>query len=338
MLVLKMDQGRPGVTIGPTADLTVFNRSIVTFRQPFLGIGPRNGRASRASASSRCSRAAARARWTSTHPARPTHSVDGEYVFVITPEDAATGAGISLDVTALGAAASLTRVIEETKEARDAKRMLRSGAISAVATVDLLLVLWILVRVGRVLTRRMARLANATTEKLRIGGTELVQRQRALAIARAVTRVGRWFLILLATYEWLGFVLSQFPFTRPWGEHPQPVPVRHHHRLPGRDRRCNAGHRRRPRDLRTRALGRSRAAWVLRRRQSRAHRGRLGRPRHRAAIAPPRHDRRLDLRAHHGLPVPSRQRERGVQGGRCDRPHGLARPRAPSRSSRAGSC
>ena len=97
--------------------------------------------------------------------------------------------------------------------------MLRSGAISAIATLVFLLVLWILVRVGRVLTRQMTRLADATTEKLRVGGTELVQRQRALGIAHAVTRAGGWFLILLATYEWLGFVLSQFPFTRPWGEH-----------------------------------------------------------------------------------------------------------------------
>jgi small-conductance mechanosensitive channel len=28
----------------------------------------------------------------------------------------------------------------------------------------------------------------------------------------------RWLVVLLLTYEWLGFVLSRFPYTRPWGE------------------------------------------------------------------------------------------------------------------------
>jgi small-conductance mechanosensitive channel len=31
-------------------------------------------------------------------------------------------------------------------------------------------------------------------------------------------RVGFWALVLLLTYEWVGNVLSRFPFTRPWGE------------------------------------------------------------------------------------------------------------------------
>ena len=98
--------------------------------------------------------------------------------------------------------------------------MLRSGAIAAIATVVFLLVLWILVRVGRVLTRQMTRLADATTEKLRVGGTELVQRQRALGIAHAVTRIGGWFLILLVDVRVAGLrAVASFRSRAPWGEH-----------------------------------------------------------------------------------------------------------------------
>jgi small-conductance mechanosensitive channel len=45
-----------------------------------------------------------------------------------------------------------------------------------------------------------------------------VSHRRAIGFARNLARMGFWAVVLLLTYEWVGFVLGRFPFTRPWGE------------------------------------------------------------------------------------------------------------------------
>ena len=64
----------------------------------------------------------------------------------------------------------------------------------------------------------MLRLADSAAEKVRIGGTEVLNRTRAIGFARHLMQVVFWALVLLLTYEWIGFVLGRFPFTRVWGE------------------------------------------------------------------------------------------------------------------------
>ena len=53
---------------------------------------------------------------------------------------------------------------------------------------------------------------------MRAAGTEIVQRERVLEAIHFGMRVVFWALALLFTYQWLGFVLARFPYTRPWGE------------------------------------------------------------------------------------------------------------------------
>src|SRR5262249_55006299 len=89
---------------------------------------------------------------------------------------------------------------------------------AATATVILLLLLWVLNRLGRFVTHRMIALADVTAAQIKIGGTQLLQRERTINIVRRLLQIGFWIFVLLLLYEWLGFVLACFPYTRPWGE------------------------------------------------------------------------------------------------------------------------
>src|SRR4030095_4875313 len=86
------------------------------------------------------------------------------------------------------------------------------------ATGIYLLLLWVLRRVGRAVTAYMLRVAESTAGQLKIGGSEVLQRERTLRVVRRLLQVGFWTLAFLLTYEWFGYVLSRFPYTRPWGE------------------------------------------------------------------------------------------------------------------------
>ena len=68
------------------------------------------------------------------------------------------------------------------------------------------------------MSRRLLRLAAETAGHLKVGGTEILQRDRAIGIVRRMLQAGFWALVLLLTYEWVGYVLGRFPYTRPWGE------------------------------------------------------------------------------------------------------------------------
>jgi hypothetical protein len=96
--------------------------------------------------------------------------------------------------------------------------MTRSAIWAGGATAIYLCALWILRFVGRAVTGRMLRLAESKAGHLRIGGTEIVRSGGLQRFVNFALRVGFWALVLLLTYQWIGYVLGRFPFTRPWGE------------------------------------------------------------------------------------------------------------------------
>jgi small-conductance mechanosensitive channel len=61
-------------------------------------------------------------------------------------------------------------------------------------------------------------LAETHAGKLRLGGSELVNRERLLFLVQWLANLVFWVVALLLVYEWLGFILARFPYTRPWGE------------------------------------------------------------------------------------------------------------------------
>jgi small-conductance mechanosensitive channel len=47
---------------------------------------------------------------------------------------------------------------------------------------------------------------------------QVIESEYLIPFLQRLLNVLRWLLVLLLSYEWLSFVLSRFPYTRPWGE------------------------------------------------------------------------------------------------------------------------
>ncbi len=201
------------------ATLSVFNRAITTFRATFLGVAPaERATIARERIYSLLEKGGPAKVAVVTIPQGKMVTIDGAYAFVIAQRDVAAGAGETLDTVANAAEAHLEVAIRETREARDATLLTRAAIHSGVATLVYVAILFALARLGRWLTPRVLRVTHRTASRVRVGGAAVLQRRRAFHAMHALLRAGGWLLFLLATYEWLGFVLARFPYTRAWGE------------------------------------------------------------------------------------------------------------------------
>ena len=211
-----------GVVVGraPSGTLTVFNRPIVTFRSSVLGVTPQD----RAESALKrvlglLERGGDGAITVDKIDVGNVIKIDGGLAFIIADSDVQPLSGDTLDTVTERAVEALSKAIAETKEARDARLMLAAALWAGGATVVFLLLLALLRIAAHGTARRIARVADHAAERVKIGGGEVVTRRRAIVFARHVVQVVFWGLALLATYQWLGFVLGRFPFTRAWGEH-----------------------------------------------------------------------------------------------------------------------
>ena len=203
----------------PSARLVVFNRPIITFRSAFLGIPPQERAATALSRILKLLERGGDGRVTvEKNDLGSLVKIDGGLAFVISENDVEPLSGETLGTTTDAVVDALNKAIAETREVRDGRLMLVAAAWAGGATVTYLILLGILRLVGRVVTRRMLRFADSAAEKVRIGGTEVLNRRRAIGFARHLMRIGFWSIVLLLTYQWVGFVLGRFPFTRAWGE------------------------------------------------------------------------------------------------------------------------
>jgi small-conductance mechanosensitive channel len=145
-------------------------------------------------------------------------TIDGRSMFAVVPGDTAEGTLTEARDTARDAAAKLQLVIDESREARDLKVLLRSTAIAAGVAALALGLLWALLRVRRRVEAWLTAKTLANVDKLRVGGVEVVRREGLLRLERWLLSLAFWGLLLLLLYEWLSVTLALFPFTRPWGE------------------------------------------------------------------------------------------------------------------------
>jgi len=61
-------------------------------------------------------------------------------------------------------------------------------------------------------------MAETHAAKLQLGGAEIMNRERLISLVHWFVNFVAWVVMLLLAYEWLGFILARFPYTRPWGE------------------------------------------------------------------------------------------------------------------------
>lgn len=206
----------------PTAaSVVVFNRTVAVFRAPLLGV-PSQERARRAedilARMLKETKNGSEAVTLLKIPQGYSILVNGVLAYSMVPEDTDPVLQESLEQAAQRSAQVLELVIRETAEARNGTVLLRASGFVAAYTVALLLLIWLLRRARSWVTVRLTWLAHSHAERLKIGGESLVKRERMLQLVRRGVTLIYWLLLLFLIYDWLGFSLKRFPYTRPWGE------------------------------------------------------------------------------------------------------------------------
>lgn len=205
--------------VGPeSAELTIANRSIVVFRATLLGETP--------AARVKAAHAAIVEALDENQDLKVSiDSIESSYMvlladrraFIITPKDLAPEDGF-VGLAAERAAQKLRLVVTESQQARSLRFMLVATALSGLAT----LIYAVLLRAaywtrGRLLTL-LPKLMLRHADTLKIGQTPMFDTSFLYPSVRRLLGFVYWVLVLLFSYEWLSFVLSRFPYTRPWGE------------------------------------------------------------------------------------------------------------------------
>jgi len=134
--------------------------------------------------------------------------------FGVLPADVNPESGQTLEQITARAAERLREVLQARLAQRSLPLLIRGIVLSLVATLAFAAFVWLFVRIEREVLRRLA----AAT------GRAPGQKGLATHVGRFAVQVGwrlasgfAWIFALFAGYLWLTFVLSQFPYTRPWG-------------------------------------------------------------------------------------------------------------------------
>ena len=138
--------------------------------------------------------------------------LDDVGVFALLPGDQVRGQ------TADGVAAALRLAIGEGQEARSLKAMLRASGFALLGTLVFVAVLAAFARLRRTVRSWLVDLGSRHGRQLALGGHALLNGERIFGLARGVTSLLYFTLVVIAAAEWLGFVMRRFPYTRRWGE------------------------------------------------------------------------------------------------------------------------
>jgi len=201
----------PVETAPAPAPLRFFNRDIVTFRVPYVGYSP----AGRATAGSERIREALAKGGAGTITVVRTAQgldvlVDGIFAFRILEGDLDPNEGQTFDQIGGVVAGRLEEAIAAARQSGPSRAFVRELGIAAAATVVLGLAVWILSLVRLWLRRRIdAQL----TRRLHLG---LHERAGILRTIRSLGQIIFGLFVAILIEEWLRFVFSLFPYTRPW--------------------------------------------------------------------------------------------------------------------------
>jgi small-conductance mechanosensitive channel len=212
-----------GVPQGPAyepAELVIANRTVVTLRAPALGATPAERVESvEERVSAVVSDGGPLKVATRDIPEGVAVQVDGRLIFRVLNADVDPESGETASHVAKQAAAALQIALDELREVHNSRAILRGIGVTILASAMLALALWLLRRAYAWVAGRLEAFAHRRSERL----TQTLGHQLTgqLGLARLVVAPVRLLAVLvglLAAYEWLGVVLKQFPYTRPWGE------------------------------------------------------------------------------------------------------------------------
>jgi len=205
---------RPALATSDTARF--FNRDIVTFRSRFLGNTPAMRARAAENNIERIVEEPGEAKATfQVAPQGVIFLLNGQLVTLVTPGDLDALRNESMEQARASILARLTEAVEAAETARAPQRLMRGIGWSIVATVVLLLVLWMLRFVIARIRHRVdawvaTRLSNIRNESAR------QMAQAFFASGRGLARVLGWIVVLVLVEEWLRFCFAHFAYTQPW--------------------------------------------------------------------------------------------------------------------------
>ncbi|WP_397448754.1 mechanosensitive ion channel family protein [Pseudomonas sp. NA-150] len=206
-------------TVAPPADLKLLNRSVMVFRATLLGETP-EFRARRAKTVISEELDEMGEHLVTLEPIQGSFMVliGSRRAFFVFPKDVDSLEYDSVKAAAEGAASKLRQVVAESQEARSLRLFLQDAGICLLATLLFAAFLRGGFFVRRKLLGEMRRLMPQHVKALKVAQTQLVDAHYLYSlVSRTIDLLG-WALTALVTYTWLSFVLSRFPYTRPWGE------------------------------------------------------------------------------------------------------------------------
>lgn len=200
------------------AELKVENRNILVFRATLLGESPQV-RAHRAKATIEEALQGGDELKVNLDPIQDNYMVLLGYsrAFIVSPEDV-DPPGSSVRAAAEAAAANLRLAVAENREAGSVRYLLSALGLAAVATLAYLLLLRGVGYVRGKLLNRLPDVMSRHSGRLKVGQTPLLGSRYLYYLVGRLIWLVYWLLVFLFSYQWLSFVLSRFPYTRPWGE------------------------------------------------------------------------------------------------------------------------
>jgi small-conductance mechanosensitive channel len=218
----------PGIPLASGADaesqpaaevpLVVFNRTVFVFRGSFLGMSPEK-RADRASSVLRelLRQDVSHNVSIKSNPAGQLIMVGETLAFFVTKADVDPLREETLEGTAKKAAEDLQKVIDETLESRTFDSLLKTAITSGIATAVFAALLWILSVVRKWISVKLVAVAARKADALKVGDMNLLDRHHVVRALLKTLSVLRWLIVAILSYEWLSYLLSTVPYTRPWG-------------------------------------------------------------------------------------------------------------------------
>lgn len=203
------------------APVRVWNRDLVTLNTPYRGVTPQV-RAQRAT--ERIARSIddlapdeLRADWAQVAgDSGVLFTAGNQVLFALRPGDSGAKDRAALERIAPQVLERFRQILRERKSAGSPAELMRNVGMAALATLAFALSLWVIARGSEWLRERVQAVAVHRAAAARLRGVDV--RAVTSTTLRHVFRGLRLLLVLFATYVWLGYVLTRFPYSRPWGQ------------------------------------------------------------------------------------------------------------------------
>ncbi len=143
-------------------------------------------------------------------------SVGPRDIFALVPYDVEPLAGETLEGNANLAVSRLQLALDEAVEARTPARLIADTTWALAGTAIFVVLVVLLWRFHRFVMERLIAASGRLAHEMH--ADEVFHPSRVAATLQPIMRIVAIALMLVLTYQWLTFVLRQFPYTRPWGE------------------------------------------------------------------------------------------------------------------------